>query len=203
MTGIGTDVGKTIVSATMVEALKADYWKPVQAGDLENSDSILMEQLISNSKTTIHPERFQLNTPASPHYAAAVDGITIDLSDFNLPITENHLIVEGAGGLLVPLNNQDTILDLIQHLKIPVILAINFYLGSINHSLLSIEILKARKIPIHAIVFNGEINIASRGIIEKRSGNYVSQFLEIPQLKSVDPSHIQSAAKSVAEKIAL
>jgi len=203
VTGIGTDVGKTIVSATMVEALKADYWKPVQAGDLENSDSILMEQLISNSKTTIHPERFQLNTPASPHYAAAVDGITIDLSDFNLPITENHLIVEGAGGLLVPLNNQDTILDLIQHLKIPVILAINFYLGSINHSLLSIEILKARKIPIHAIVFNGEINIASRGIIEKRSGNYVSQFLEIPQLKSVDPSHIQSAAKSVAEKIAL
>ncbi|TNF77380.1 MAG: ATP-dependent dethiobiotin synthetase BioD, partial [Bacteroidetes bacterium] len=112
VTGISTEVGKTMASAILVEALQADYWKPVQAGDLEYSDSDKVRDLISNARTVIHPNAFALRTPMSPHAAAEIDGIRITLDTIVLPKTENHLVIEGAGGLLVPLNETDTILDL-------------------------------------------------------------------------------------------
>ena len=114
ITGIGTDVGKTIASAIVTQALEADYWKPIQAGDLDNSDSHKIQKYISNNKTEIQENSYKLNTPASPHLAAAKDGITIDIKNIIEPKTTNHLVIEGAGGLLVPLNDTDCIIDLIQ-----------------------------------------------------------------------------------------
>src|SRR5690606_25021706 len=114
ITGISTDVGKTITSAIITEALEADYWKPIQAGDLDNSDSHKIQAYLSNSKSKIHPNSYALQTPASPHLAAAIDGLTIDIHKIEEPETQNHLVVEGAGGLFVPLNDTQTIADLIQ-----------------------------------------------------------------------------------------
>src|SRR5436190_11282533 len=114
VTGISTDVGKTIASAIITEALEADYWKPVQAGDLANSDSHKIRSLVSNSVTRIFENSYALNTPASPHLAAALDGIEIDLAAIVEPNTKNHLVIEGAGGILVPLNNKETVIDLIR-----------------------------------------------------------------------------------------
>jgi dethiobiotin synthetase len=164
ITGIGTDVGKTITSAIITQSLEADYWKPVQAGDLNNSDSHKIQRYISNDKTVIHPNSYKLNTPASPHLAAEIDGITIDLTKIIEPKTDNHLVIEGAGGILVPLNNTDSIIDLIQP-DYKVILVSRHYLGSINHTLLTFEILKSRKIEVAGIVFSGDEDKASESLI--------------------------------------
>ena len=169
ITGIGTDVGKTIASSIITESLQADYWKPIQAGDLDNSDSHKIQRYISNDKTIIHPNRYKLNTPASPHLAAEIDGITIDLSKIVAPETENHLVIEGAGGLFVPLNNHDTIIDLIQP-DYEVIVVSRHYLGSINHTLLTIEALQNRKIKVAGIIFSGEENKATESIILSKTG---------------------------------
>jgi dethiobiotin synthetase len=170
VTGIGTDVGKTVVSAILTEALEADYWKPVQAGDLDNSDSIKVERFISNKKTVIHPEGMKLNSPMSPHAAAAIDGVGIELSTFKLPETNNNLVVEGAGGLMVPLNDKELIIDLIQHLNIEVVLVSQNYLGSINHTILSIDALKTRGIKVLGIIFNGEENVETEKYVLNYSG---------------------------------
>ncbi len=164
ITGIGTDVGKTITSAIITEALQADYWKPIQAGDLENSDSHKIKCFLSNEKTVIHPNSYALNTPASPHLAAELDGIVIDLKKITEPKTENHLVVEGAGGVFVPLNSNDCVIDLIQP-DYKVIVVSRHYLGSINHTLLTIEALQNRKIAIAGIIFSGDENKASEEII--------------------------------------
>ena len=135
ITGISTDVGKTIASAIITEALEADYWKPIQAGDLDNSDSHKIQRYISNGKSVIHENSYKLNTPASPHLAAKLDGISIDLKNIIEPKTNNHLVIEGAGGVLVPLNNSDFVIDLVQP-EYKVIIVSRHYLGSINHTLL-------------------------------------------------------------------
>jgi dethiobiotin synthetase len=164
ITGIGTDVGKTITSAIITQALEADYWKPVQAGDLDNSDSHKIQRYISNDKTIIHENSYKLNTPASPHLAAKIDGITIDLKQIIEPKTKNHLVIEGAGGLLVPLNDNDSIIDLIKE-DYKIILVSRHYLGSINHTLLSFEALKSRNLKVAGIIFSGDENQASEEII--------------------------------------
>ena len=153
ITGIGTDVGKTIAAAIITEALEADYWKPIQAGDLENSDSHKIQSLVANQKTKIHPNSYLLHTPASPHYAATLDGITIDVKKITEPKTKNHLVIEGAGGILVPLNETQTIADIVQK-EYKVIVVSRHYLGSINHTLLTIEALQNRKINVAGIIFN-------------------------------------------------
>ncbi|WP_373551416.1 dethiobiotin synthase [Haliscomenobacter sp.] len=170
VTGIGTEIGKTIVSAILTEALHADYWKPIQSGDLDNSDSLKIQRWVSNPHTRIHPERFRLNTPLSPHASAAIDGVEIKVQDFQLPDTTRPLIVEGAGGLMVPLNHQETMLDLIQHLNLPVILVSRHYLGSINHTLLSLEVLRSRGIVLAGLLYNGAENVTSEKAIEALSG---------------------------------
>lgn len=168
VTGISTGVGKTVASAILVEALGADYWKPVQAGDLDNSDSHQVARLISNRKSLIHQNSYSLTTPMSPHAAAAIDGIHIQTTHITEPKTSNHLVIEGAGGLLVPLNDQETILDIIQpHYKVVVVS--RHYLGSINHSLLTIGWLQERGFDI-SILFSGASNPATESIILEKTG---------------------------------
>ena len=174
ITGISTDVGKTIASAIIVEALQADYWKPIQAGDLDNSDSHKIKRYISNDKTVIHENSYKLNTPASPHLAAELDGITIDLKKIAAPNPDsyrdkNHLVIEGAGGIFVPINDKDCVIDLIQK-EYKVIVVSRHYLGSINHTLLTIEALKNRKINIVGIIFSGNENKSSEAIILNKTG---------------------------------
>ncbi len=167
ITGISTEVGKTVASAIVVEALQADYWKPIQAGDLDNSDSHKVESLISNNKTVIHPNSYALKTPMSPHAAADIDGITIDLNKIVPPEIENHLVIEGAGGLLVPLNVTDTIFDLIQP-NYKVIVVSRHYLGSINHTLLTLEKLREKNVKV-GIIFSGDEYPTTEEIILKKS----------------------------------
>lgn len=169
VTGISTDVGKTIASSIIVEALQADYWKPIQAGDLENSDSHKIKSYISNTESKFHTNAYALNTPASPHLAAELDGITIDLKNIKEPKTKNHLVIEGAGGVLVPLNNNDCVIDLIQK-DYKVIVVSRHYLGSINHTLLTIEALKNRQLNIVGIIFSGDENKSSESIILNKTG---------------------------------
>jgi dethiobiotin synthetase len=168
ITGISTDVGKTIASAIVVEALQADYWKPIQAGDLEHSDTHKVRSLISNNQSRFHPNSYALQTPASPHFSAALDGITIDLNQIKEPQTTNHLVIEGAGGILVPLNQTQSVVDIIQP-DYKVIVVSRHYLGSINHSILTIEALQNRKITIAGIIFSGEENKSSEQIILSRT----------------------------------
>jgi dethiobiotin synthetase len=167
ITGIGTEIGKTIVSAVLVEKLQADYWKPVQSGQLDNSDTMIVQKLISNKKSVFHQEAYRLTKPFSPHLSAALDGIEIELNKINLPQTENQLIIEGAGGLMVPLNEKVLIIDLIEKLDAEVILVSKNYLGSINHTLLSAELLKMRKIKIRSLIISGESNQSTEEIISK------------------------------------
>ncbi|HRN41368.1 MAG TPA: dethiobiotin synthase [Vicingus sp.] len=181
ITGIGTNIGKTIVSAILTEALEADYWKPIQAGDLEQSDSVKVENLISNTKTKIHSETYRLNQPMSPHAAAKLDNIIIDLNKITIPKTSNNLIIEGAGGLMVPLNNNELIIDLIQKLDAEVILVSQNYLGSINHTLLSIESLKVRKLKVKGVIFNGNPNMETE--------NYILNYSGVNCLGRIDEHH--------------
>ncbi|PAM95922.1 dethiobiotin synthase [Flavobacterium sp. IR1] len=164
VTGISTDVGKTIASAIVTEALDADYWKPIQAGDLENSDSAKIKAKITNTKSKIFENSYQLNTPASPHWAAQIDGIVIDLKQIKEPETANHLVIEGAGGILVPLNDEDCIIDLIQP-DYKVIVVSRHYLGSINHTLLTIETIRNRNLEVAGIIFSGSENKATEDLI--------------------------------------
>jgi dethiobiotin synthetase len=167
VTGIGTDVGKTVAAAILTEALHADYWKPVQAGALDFTDTDTVISLVSNPVSSFHPEAYRLKMAASPHRAAAAEGIEIDVHNIRLPQSENNLIVEGAGGLMVPLNKRFLMLDLVQQLGLEVVLVSRNYLGSINHTLLTAEVLRYRKIPVAGIIFNGEENAASEDFIIK------------------------------------
>ncbi|SEC27423.1 dethiobiotin synthetase [Tenacibaculum sp. MAR_2009_124] len=165
ITGISTEVGKTVVSAIVTEALQADYWKPVQAGELENSDTDKVRDLVSNEKSVFHKNAYALKTPMSPHASAEIDGVSIELKSVQEPETENDLVIEGAGGLLVPLNDTDTILDVIKP-DYKVIVVSRHYLGSINHSLLTIKLLKEKGYDV-SIVYSGEEHKTTESIIEK------------------------------------
>ncbi len=170
VTGIGTGVGKSVCAAVLAEALQADYWKPVQSGNEEGTDSDTVKTLLSNSISRIHPEAYSLRHPSSPHYAARLEHTTIDMNRFALPATPHRLVIEGAGGLMVPLNAQQLMIDLMAHLKVPVIVVAQNYLGSINHTLLSIEVLKQRNIPLLGLLFNGSNFLDNEEIITHFSG---------------------------------
>lgn len=169
ITGISTEVGKTIASAIITEALKADYWKPIQAGELHDSDTHKVARYISNTKTKCHPSAFNLVTPMSPHAAAAIDNVSISVKNITRPITKNHLVIEGAGGVLVPLNQTETILDLVESSDRIIVIS-RHYLGSINHTLMTIEALKARKLNIFGILFSGDKHPTTEEIIEEMTG---------------------------------
>ncbi len=171
VTGIGTGVGKTYVAAHLLETLQADYWKPIQSGDLDATDTMKVRSLVKNSTSVFHPEAYRLTQPFSPHKAADLDGLVIDPSKIVLPKTQNQLIIEGAGGLMVPLNNEFLMIDLILQLQAEVVLVVMHYLGSINHTLLSIEMLKQKSIPINRIVFNGIKEAYSENVIKSLHPN--------------------------------
>lgn len=168
ITGIGTDVGKTIVASIITESLEADYWKPIQAGDLSYGDADKVRDLIVNKKSIIHPNRYALNTPMSPHASAAIDNIEINIKNLILPKSNNHLVIEGAGGILVPLNDAETILDTIKKNWIVIVVA-RHYLGSINHTLMTLKILKDKGCQVR-LIFSGNENPTTESIIVKMSG---------------------------------
>lgn len=159
ITGIGTGVGKTVASAIIVEALQSDYWKPIQAGFEEGTDALTVRDLI-NENLIVHPELYKLELPASPHIAAKQENLEINIQKivtaFNSLHTNNTLIIEGAGGLLVPVNDKETIADLIKALNARVILISRNYLGSINHSLLTAAYCKANNIEVIGWLFNDQ-----------------------------------------------
>ena len=184
VTGIDTDSGKTLASAILCEALGYDYWKPVQAGSPKDSDTI--KSLAP--KTFIHPEQYFLNTPASPHAAAKIDQVKIELTSFKAP-KKTGLIIEGAGGCLVPLNDSDFVIDLIPHVHASVILVADLYLGSINHTLLSAQLLKNRKYSVAGIIFNGKSNPESERIILHHT--QYRCLLQIDKEEQINPTIVQ------------
>lgn len=184
VTAIHTDSGKTLVSAILCQALQADYWKPVQAGTPTDSDTV---QALAPG-ITIHPEAHRLQTPASPHAAARAEGITITRDSFRLPQTTKDLVIEGAGGCLVPLNDHDFVIDLATQFSATVILVSNLYLGSINHTLLTAEALRARNLTPAGIIFNGPANTDSEQIILNHTR--IPCLLRIPRLEQVTPDTV-------------
>lgn len=191
--GIGTDVGKTVVSAIVSEALGATYFKPVQAGDLDNSDSIKVRKWCSES-VTVAPEAFRLKTPMAPHGAAEIDGVSMRVSDIDFPKTNDFLIVEGAGGLLVPLNEEkESLLDIYKKAHLPVILVSRHYLGSINHTLLTIKALEAEKLQIAGLVYVGDENQVTESIIERFTD--IKTIARIPIVDEVNTTFIKEESK--------
>ena len=197
ITGISTEVGKTVASAIVTEALKADYWKPIQAGELDNCDTKKVEKLISNQQSKFHPNSYALQTPMSPHAAAEIDGITIKLSEIKEPNTKNNLVIEGAGGLLVPLNNSQTILDIIKP-DHKVIVVSRHYLGSINHTLLTIKLLQEKGFEV-SVIFSGEEYKTTEDIIKKMTN--VSVIGRIEEEPYFDTNVIREYADLFRDKL--
>ena len=194
ITGIGTDVGKTVVSAIVSEALQATYWKPVQAGDLDNSDSIKVERLTKN--VSVLPEAFKLTEPMSPHAAANIDGVTIRPEDLKLPVVEGNLIVEGAGGLMVPINSDGFLYaDAFENWDLPTIIVSRHYLGSINHTLMTIEILKNRGVEIEGVIFvGGEHPTTEEAIINTTGLRFIAR---IPITNELNQEFILEQAEKI------
>jgi dethiobiotin synthetase len=163
VTGTDTNVGKTIISAWLCYNLKASYWKPGQSGAIEGSDSAIVTDL---SGAEIFPEAYSLKAPLSPHLAASLEGIQIDLNKITPPLTDKPLIIEGAGGIMAPLNNKHTILDLIGQLKVPTIVVARSTLGTINHTCLTLEALRSRSLPVLGVIMNGPKNSDNKEAIE-------------------------------------
>jgi dethiobiotin synthetase len=191
--GIHTGIGKTIVSAIMTEALQADYWKPVQAGNLDATDTMEVRRLVSNPSGIFYKEAYLLQEPMSPHAAAEKEGIEIDIEKIKLPNAERRTIVETAGGLLSPITPNKTNLDLVVSLGLPVVLVSRNYLGSINHTMLTYEVLAKYEIEIKGIIFNGPANPASEEFILSNTG--LAQLLSIQEEASFDKEKVKHYAR--------
>lgn len=194
--GIGTEVGKTLVSAIACIAFNATYWKPIQTGYLHGEGDIDSKTIHQWTKTPIYPEAYLLQEPLSPHIAAQIDQIEIDISTIQLPKDiKGNLVIETAGGLMVPINDHLVYLDIIQQWNIPVILTMSQYLGNINHTILSIEMLKSKNISILGIVSNGKSLPDTNRWIEQYSK--IPIILEIPPLEIISTDIIQDLASQL------
>lgn len=192
VTATDTDVGKTVVSAMLTLGLNGTYWKPIQSGLLPTTDTDVIRSVTQLDESHFIPERFRLTQPLSPHRSAQLDGVEIHLSDFALPNhPHTHLIVEGAGGLLVPINEKDYIVDLIRHLDLPVCLVTRTQLGTINHTLLSLRLLQQANIPVLGVIMNGPLNPSNREAIAHYGQVPILGELEI--LDSLNPVMLKSA----------
>jgi dethiobiotin synthetase len=193
VTGTGTDVGKTVFAAGLTEALGAHYWKPVQAGldGNDDSDSIRVARLSGAPPARILAEAYRFFTPCSPHRAAEIDGVTIDPARLGLPDVDGPLVVEGAGGVLVPLTRSLVFADVFADWNSPVVLVARTALGTINHSLLSIEALRVRGIAILGITFIGDANPDSEAIIAELGG--VRRLGRLPRLARLNRSTLATA----------
>lgn len=199
VTGIGTDVGKTVVSAVLTEALHADYWKPIQTGAGFGTDTEKIKRLISNTDSVCHPEAYKFESGIAPYAASKAENKPIDFDALKMPETNNSLIIEGAGGLLVPLTEKHFMIDLIKKFDIETILVVQNYLGSINHTLLSCEFLKSRGIKVLGIVITGTENPSSEEIVIKNCG-----FPLIARVKrevAITPEIIKKYAEIFSEKL--
>ncbi|MDZ4758719.1 MAG: dethiobiotin synthase [Bacteroidota bacterium] len=197
--GIHTGIGKTICSAILADALGYDYWKPIQAGDLDNSDSIFVKNNIYNTHCMIHPEAFRLSLAASPHWAALYDGVSIQKENIIIPATQNGLIIETAGGVMSPLSDDLLNIDLIQYFNLPVILISNNYLGSINHTLLTVSALQHKNIAIMGIVFSGEEVKSSEDYIIQQTK--LKHLFSIPKFDTIDKNTITNFAKTITNQL--
>ncbi len=198
ITGIDTNVGKTIVSAVLCHALEADYWKPVQSGNLQNSDTHTIKKMCGRN-IKAYQEAYALQRALSPHDAAEREGVRIRLKDINKPMNTKSLIIEGAGGILVPLNKSQTNIDLMEKLGCPVILVAKNYLGSINHTLLSIAALKNRGLPLAGVIISGERNEQSESIYEKLGKTSIIAY--IPKFSSLSRKNIAQFADRVKQPL--
>lgn len=186
ITGTDTGIGKTVFSAALAGAMRTPYWKPIQSGLEDETDSEAVARLAG---VAVLPEAYRLVTPASPHLAAEIDGVTIDAEALTPP--EGALIVEGAGGALVPVTRSLLYADLFARWQIPVIVCARTSLGTINHSLLTIEALKSRGVPIHGLVFLGEAMPDSEAIIPEIGG--VRRLGRLPFLDPLTPETLAAA----------
>jgi len=187
ITGTDTEIGKTVLSAVLTQGLDGTYWKPVQSGTLDGTDTRTIAGWLGPHR--VLPERYVLSQPLSPHLSARLDGVRIELNDFALPECGRTLIVEGAGGLLVPLNERHTMLDLIQKLGLPVVLAARSGLGTINHSLLSLHAMHLRGLDVRGVVLIGKANPENRAAIEHFGLTPV--IGQIPPLECLDAKTFQ------------
>jgi dethiobiotin synthetase len=188
--GIGTLVGKTVVSAVLCERLGAQYWKPIGSGGDDDRDPETIERLITKGRERIVPSAYYFRAPLSPHVAAAMEGTTVDIAKLSLPIVNTPLVVELAGGLMVPLSDDLTNMDLLRLWRCPVVLVSRHYLGSINHTLLSIDALRHAGIELAGLVFNGRELPDSERIIVRRSRARV--LGRIPELDKVNAETISN-----------
>ena len=196
VSGTDTGIGKTVVSAMMTLGLSATYWKPIQSGLEEETDTEFVRRVTGLSDEHFMPERFRLQEPLSPHASAKIDGVTISLDDFQLPEAgTNNLVVEGAGGLLVPLNDNDMIIDLIERFQLPVLLVSRSELGTLNHTFLSLEALRSREIPVLGVVMNGPKNESNKKAIEKY-GN-VEVIGEINTIETLNAKTLMSIFNTI------
>ena len=200
VTGTGTDVGKTVASAVIALAWEADYWKPVQAGFEEETDSEMLRRLMINDDSRVHPETYKLKLPASPHIAAQNEGIQIDLNHIknNQPSVHGYLVIEGAGGLMVPLNTDEFVIDLIEQLNAKVILVSRNYLGSINHSLLTAELCRQRHLDVAGWIFNDEF-MNYQNEIAGWSGYPV--LGSVPHLKVIDKETVRVQSSLLKDRL--
>ncbi|HRW58359.1 MAG TPA: dethiobiotin synthase [Chlamydiales bacterium] len=193
LTGTDTDVGKTFIAALLCQGLKAHYFKPIQSGNPH--DKTWIQSITNLPSSFFHPETYLLKTPLSPHAAAEIDNIEIEMDQIHLPkIGTNPLIVEGCGGVLVPLNKKkDLVIDLMKKFNLPTIIVTRSSLGTINHTLLTIEALKNRQIPIHGIIMNGPVNLSNKKAIETH-GN-IPVIAQIPHLNKITPETFKTLFK--------
>lgn len=198
VTGIGTEIGKTVCSSILTKYFKADYWKPIQSGDLHFSDSMKIKEWVGEN-VVIHPERYRLKLAASPHQSALEEGILINTKDFKLPETQNNLIVEGAGGLMVPISDDELIIDLIEKLNLPVALVVRNYLGCINHTLLSLMALEQKNIKLEYLILNGSFPEDTERIICKNI-QQETKIIIIPDTEKITRENIERITKQL-EKI--
>lgn len=199
VTGIGTGVGKTLVSAVLTEALQCDYWKPIQSGSQEQTDTDILRSLVSNSVSKFHTEGYLLKAPASPHYAAALEGVEIEIEKLKLPVTDNRLLLEGAGGLLVPISPELVMYDLIEFFHLPVVVVVRNYLGSINHTLLTLQFLETQGVQILGLIFSGGNYNDNEQIIAHFSGLPVLGHID--EAAQIDSSFISLQAIKMRQSL--
>jgi dethiobiotin synthetase len=191
VTGTDTGIGKTVFSAALAGALDACYWKPVQSGLQEETDSEIVRRLSGLAADRILPERYRLKTPVSPHLAAAIDGVAIDVASLHLLVVTRPLVVEGAGGLMVPLTHEVTYIDVFAQWRVPLVLCARTSLGTINHSLLSIGAIRARGIPLLGVAFLGDENADSERIIVQLGRT--RRLGRLPRLAPLDAGSLKAA----------
>lgn len=198
VTGTDTGVGKTLASAVLMQMLKAKYWKPIQSGiQNEEQDAMTIQRLTHLPESDFFPSSYSLQASLSPDQAAKLENITIDLMQCALPQTEKNLIVEGAGGVMVPINDNECMLDLMQTLKLPIIIVARGTLGTINHTLLTIEALRRRQLFIYGVIFNGELNQDNQRAIEY--WGQVKTLLHIPKFSLLNQETFQSWINNMGE----